>query len=63
MPMRWINLVRDKQAQSDSGVDPTQLGRAFDAVRVELKVPGDFPPEVIAEAQAVAGAAALPQRD
>ena len=63
MPMRWINLVRDKQAQSDSGVDPAQLGRAFDAVRVELKVPGDFPPEVIAEAQAVAGAAGLPQRD
>jgi exoribonuclease R len=29
----------------------------------ELKVPGDFPPEGIAEANEVAGAAALPERD
>jgi len=63
MSMRWINLVKDKQKQADSGVDPAQLGYVFDAVRAELKVPGDFPPEVIAEAQAVAGAASLPKRD
>ena len=63
MSMRWINLVKDKQTEGDSGVDPAQLGQVFDAVRAELKVPGDFPPEVIAEAQAVAGAAALPERD
>ena len=63
MPMRWINLVNDKQTQGDSAVDPAQLGSVFDAVRAELKVPGDFPPEVIAEARAVAGAAALPTRD
>jgi len=63
MSMRWINLVKDKQTQGGSGVDPAQLIQVFDAVRAELKVPGDFPPEVIAEAQAVAGAAAMPKRD
>ena len=63
MPMRWINLVKDKQAQGDSGFDPAQLGQVFDAVRAELKVPGDFPPQVLAEAQAAAGVVVLPQRD
>ena len=63
MPMRWINIVRDRLAQDDSGGGPARLDRAFDAVRAELKVPADFPPEVIAEAQAVSGAAALPERD
>ena len=61
--MRWIHLVKDQATQSDSGVDPAQLGRVFDAVRAELKVPGEFPLEVIAEAQEVAGAADLPGRD
>jgi exoribonuclease R len=63
MSMRRIRLVKDKQAQGDPGVDTAELGRVFDAVRAELKVPGDFPPEVIAEAQSVVGAGALPQRD
>ena len=63
MPMRWINFVRDRPARGESGVDPARLDHAFDAVRAELKVPVGFPPEVIAEAQAVAGAAALPERD
>ena len=63
MSMRWINLVEDKQAQRDSGIDPAQLGRVFDAVRAELKVAGEFPPEVIAEAQAAAGAVATSRRD
>jgi VacB/RNase II family 3'-5' exoribonuclease len=63
MPMRRINLVKDKTAQSHSGVDPARLDHVFDEIRAELKVPGDFPPEVIAEALAVAGAAALPKRD
>jgi exoribonuclease R len=67
-PTRWINLVRDRPPQTDLGVDSARLDRArldqaFDAVRAEFEVPVDFPPEVIAEAQAVAGAAALPERD
>jgi VacB/RNase II family 3'-5' exoribonuclease len=63
MPMRWINLVKDRRTQGDPRVETAQLGQVFDAVRAELKVPGDFPPEVIAEAQAVAVAAAMPKRD
>lgn len=63
MSMRWINLVKDKQAQGDPALELTQLGQAFDAVRADLKVPGDFPPEVLAEARAAARDAALPQRD
>ena len=63
MSKRWINLVKDKQAPGDPAAEHLQLRQAFDDVRSELKVPGDFPPEVLAEAQAVAGAAALPQRD
>jgi VacB/RNase II family 3'-5' exoribonuclease len=63
MSMRWINLVKDQQAHGDSGHDPAQLGQVFDAVRAELKVPEDFPPEVLAQAQAVSGASALPRRD
>jgi exoribonuclease R len=68
MPTRWINLVRDRLPHTDLGIESARLDRArldqaFDAVRAEFKVPGDFPPEVIAEAQAVAGQAALPERD
>jgi len=63
MSKRWINLVKDKTEQGDPAVEHLQLSQAFDAVRAELKVPGDFPPEVLEEAQAVVGAAALPKRD
>ena len=63
MAKRWINLVKDRAYQSDSETGPARLDHAFDAVRAELKVPGEFPPEVIAEAQEAAGAAALPERD
>jgi len=63
MPKRWINLVKDKRAQGDPAAEQVQLSQAFDAVRAELHVPGDFPPEVLEEAAAVAGAAAMPQRD
>lgn len=63
MSKRWINLVKDKQAQGDPAAEHVQLTQAFDAVRAELKVPGDFPPEVLEEAAAVAGAAAPTQRD
>ena len=63
MSKRWINLVKDKTEQGDPAVEHLQLSQAFDAVRAELKVPGDFPPEVLEEAQAVVGEAALPKRD
>ena len=63
MPKRWINLVKDKAPQGDPAAEQAQLRQAFDAVRAELNVPRDFPPEVIEEAAAVAGAAVLPQRD
>jgi exoribonuclease R len=63
MPLRRINLIKDKLAESRSGLDPVRLDHVFDEVRSELKVPGDFPPDVIAEARAVAAAAALPERD
>ena len=63
MSMRWINLVRDKQAQGDPAGEHLQLGLAFDAVRADLMVPGDFPPEVLAEAQTAIGDVALPERD
>ena len=63
MPLRWVNLVKDRQPPVDLGADSARLDQAFDAVREELKVPGDFSPEVLAEAREVAGAAALPKRD
>jgi exoribonuclease R len=39
------------------------LQQRFDAIRAELKVPTDFPPEVTAEAQRVAGAPTPADRD
>jgi exoribonuclease R len=63
MSKRWINLVTDQVPQGDPALEHAELSLAFDAVRAELKVPVDFPPEVIEEAQAVVGAASLPKRD
>lgn len=63
MSMRRIRLFKDKQAPGEQAVEPLQLNQAFDAVRTELKVPGEFPPEVLAEVQAAVAAAALPERD
>jgi len=68
MSVRWVNLGKDKLANDglavgDPAVEHLQLSQAFDAVRAELKVPGAFSPEVVAEAQAAARAAALPERD
>ena len=36
---------------------------SFDAVRAELGVPADFPPQVLAEADAAAAAPAMPEQD
>ena len=40
-----------------------QLAERFEAVRREFEVPDRFPPDVVAEAAAAAGAATLPGRD
>jgi exoribonuclease R len=40
-----------------------QLTARFEAVRQEFEVPDEFPPEVLAEAAAAAGAASLPEQD
>ena len=40
-----------------------QLAERFEAVRREFEVPDEFPPDVVAEAAAAAGAATLPGRD
>jgi exoribonuclease R len=40
-----------------------QLTARFEAVRREFELPDQFPPEVLAEAAAAAGAATLPERD
>ncbi len=63
MSKRWVDLVKDKQASGGPAVDHTQLNQAFDALRAELNVPGDFSPEVLEEAQGAVSAAAMPQRD
>jgi VacB/RNase II family 3'-5' exoribonuclease len=63
MSMRRIHLAKEKPAKDYLGVDAAPLGLVFDEVRAALKVPSDFPPEVIAEARAVVGRAALPKRD
>jgi VacB/RNase II family 3'-5' exoribonuclease len=63
MPMRRISVVRDRQRPDTAAGERDPLVQAFDAVRVELKVPGDFPPDVLAEAEAAAGSAELPEQD
>ncbi|MEP7035216.1 MAG: RNB domain-containing ribonuclease [Dermatophilaceae bacterium] len=63
MSTRWLSLVNDRQARGQHGVEPDQLLQAFEVVREELKVAGDFAPEVLAEALAATGEAQLPQRD
>ena len=63
MPKRRISLVTDRQTNANAAVEHAHLSRVFDAVRAELKVPDDFPPEVLAEAREAAGASALPARD
>jgi exoribonuclease R len=64
MSMRWASLVTDTpDRRGAAGTDPEELGRVFDAVRAELGVRQDFPPEALSEAHAVAARPALPSRD
>lgn len=65
MATRWINLTgRVGGAEAaDRGVEAGDLQAAFDAIRSELQVPGEFPAEVLAEAAAAAGSVKMPDRD
>ncbi len=48
---------------SSVAADPQGLQARFDAIRIELEVPQDFPPEVTQEALTVAASVTLPERD
>jgi exoribonuclease R len=63
MSMRWFILGSDRSEHGGLGSDPAGLGAVFDAVRADLAVPAEFPPEVMAEVAAAAGTPGLPARD
>lgn len=63
MPVRWINVVPPGPELIAVGVDPAELADAFDVIRAELSVPGGFPAEVVADADATAAHPDLPLRD
>lgn len=60
MAQRKIVYRRPSEGPSDTGA---MLIRRFEAIRQELDVPLHFPPEVLAEAEAAATDAKLPERD
>ncbi|HEY7720513.1 MAG TPA: RNB domain-containing ribonuclease [Pedococcus sp.] len=61
MAQRRIHVTRP--ASATSVAESAELKQRFDAIRAELDVPTDFPPEVVAEAREAAAAADLPERD
>ncbi len=61
MASRRIHM--DTKRRDEDGVEADGLDAAFEAIRVELKVPDDFSAEVLAEAEQAAAAPELPQRD
>lgn len=63
MALRTATL-RPTDPAAGEVVDAAGLRPRFDAIREELEVPGDFPPEVVAEAERVAAQPlSLPERD
>lgn len=63
MALRSPTLCPPERAASEV-VDAVGLRPRFDAIRVELEVPAEFPPEVVAEAERVAAQPlSLPERD
>ena len=63
MATRWVNRLVEQRAPQAPGVDGQVLHHVFDAIRAELAVPAEFPPEVLAEAsEAVAAPAAAGAR-
>jgi exoribonuclease R len=61
MPQRRIHVTRP--ASGTSVAESADLRLRFDAIRAELDVPAEFPPEVLAEARAAVASADLPERD
>ena len=56
---RTPSVILTRQAIAEPGA----LLARFDAIRVELDVPGEFPPAVQAEAEAASAGVVLPERD
>jgi hypothetical protein len=63
MPQREIRFRTTTPVPTHTEVDHQALVARFAAIRGELKVPGDFPPDVEAEAERAARDVALPDRD
>ena len=61
MPQHRIHVTRP--VSETSIAESAELRHRFDAIRAELDVPAEFPPEVLAEARAAAASAGLPERD
>src|SRR6478735_5698287 len=63
MPQREIRFRTTTPVPTHTEVDHQALVTRFAAIRGELKVPADFPPDVEAEAERAARDVALPDRD
>ncbi len=63
MATRWVNRLVEQRAPQAPGVDGQVLHHVFDAIRAELAVPAEFPPEVLAEASEAVAHPRLPERD
>ncbi len=63
MPQREIRFRTTTPVPTHTEVDHRALVARFAAIREELKVPGDFPPDVEAEAERAARDVVLPDRD
>ncbi|HEU5000074.1 MAG TPA: RNB domain-containing ribonuclease, partial [Lapillicoccus sp.] len=63
MPQREIRFRTTTPVPTHTEVDRAALVTRFAAIRAELEVPDEFPPEVLAEAERAAREAELPDRD
>jgi len=63
MPLRKISVHPNPEHPETSVPVTAELQQRFDAIRAELKVPDEFPQDVLAEARAAAQAPELPDRD
>ncbi|HEU4331456.1 MAG TPA: RNB domain-containing ribonuclease [Lapillicoccus sp.] len=63
MPQREIRFRTTTPVPAHTEVDRTALVERFAAIRAELEVPLEFPPEVLAEADRAARGAVMPDRD
>ncbi|MEO8828756.1 RNB domain-containing ribonuclease [Lapillicoccus sp.] len=63
MPQRAIRFRTTTPVPARAPVDTVALMARFEAIRAELHVPTEFPPDVLAEAAAAVAALVLPERD